>query len=817
MRKVKSLVVFFFLFVFLTPVEVPAEDNLEISITYGIEGKVQMGKGFPVTVKVSNKGDTVSGDLVFFSNPNYESVGNIVVPVEIPKGEATSIQVSLPGFSDNYFYSGPNNQRQSLVKFYENGWENGKEVELDGNTTKRPLIFPEQRLIIGVLSETPDSLNSLKTARYRSQPIEFINVSKDDLASESKGLEVFDVLMISNYQISNLSDQQIDALRDWVTSGGHIMFESNPLLEQHVGFNELILIEVEDQKSFSELHFLSSEKSEDLPNFDNVEISTGKLKENVEIVFADHSIPMVVNKDYGLGEITQFAFNIGSETLSKWDGYSTFWTEVLQKTVDKDMNGQQTYANEELSYRLGNIVETYPSSFIPVKTLVILFVIYLILIIPGLYFFLRKIDKREISWIIIPVVAIISSLAIFIVGAKDRIGGSQINNVSILSIDDKGYASGYGAFSLLTNSGGNYPITIKPNEFLAFPLYRYNGYDNPDISAVPMVEKGLNQTRISFSNVEYWSIRSAMGEINSIETGKLEADLWVENNKLKGTVTNNLLFDVDDAYLLSGSKAYPLGSVKAGETINVKSGIDTKNVQNIIGAPRSSVAKSAIPGFYNQNNYGGLTEPDSREKLVEWKKFGLLDSIMYFDIQPNSQKKPLLAAFTSEPITEISLEDKNLKEIHSLSVVTQGVDVELRSLSGSEFKLDQNAIIPEISIVSGSQSFIHHNGLSYGDNFVVVEQGEYQLTYQLPVEMGLNNIKINTMKLRHRTTEDTKYSIYNTNKEDFVPLADSQTTFKEDANDYISEDGKVVVKFEKSGISDSEITIPTLELEGEYE
>ncbi|WP_029191060.1 hypothetical protein [Ornithinibacillus scapharcae] len=251
MRLIKRLSLLLCLLFLLAPVEVPAEDSLEISITYGVDGKVQLGKGYPATVTVKNNGETISGDLVFFTNPNYETAGNMVVPVEFPKGEETTLQVSIPGLNENYHY-GTQNNKQQLVKFYEEGWESGKEVSLKGNTTKRPTFFQENRVVIGVLTENPDELNVLKTVRYNNDSIELLNLTKENLPSDATALEIFDVMVINNYQVSTLNDQQAQAIQDWVRAGGHIMLGSDPLLEQHEALHRLFLMEIEKQTSFEQ-------------------------------------------------------------------------------------------------------------------------------------------------------------------------------------------------------------------------------------------------------------------------------------------------------------------------------------------------------------------------------------------------------------------------------------------------------------------------------------------------------------------------------------------------------------------------------------
>ncbi|GIO26280.1 DUF7408 domain-containing protein [Ornithinibacillus bavariensis] len=803
---------------FLIPISISAEESIEVTVTYGVNGKVQVGKGFPMTVKIKNEGDAITGDLVFFAGPNYNMLGNNVVPVELSKGEESVITLASPGFNDYYSYY-PTNKKEQFIKFFEGGWERGKEIKLKGNTNLMPSIFPDNRLVIGALTDSPDSLNALKASRYNGEATEFLTITEDNIANESTALEVFDVILINNYNASKLSDEQIIAIKEWVRAGGHLMLGSDPSLQQHKGLQELFLLQINDQTSFENLEFLNSTKDSEkgeIPNFSQVEINKGILVEDTQVLYADHSLPMVMTKNYGLGEVTQFSFDVGSDTLIKWDSYPSFWSEFLQKAVDKDLSGQQLYMLEELSSRLGNVVEMYPSSFIPVKALVILFVLYLVLVIPGLYFLLKKIDKREISWIIIPAVSILSSIAIFIVGANDRLEGTQINNISLLSIDEEGMANGFSAFSILTNSGGDYPITIKPIEYQPLPINNYGFDDTSSFSEYPMIEKGRKQTKITFTNVEYWSTRSAMGPIQGIESGKLNTDLQIVDNKMLGFVTNSLQVDLEEVYLLSGSRVYELGKLKAGETVEVNIEINNKNneMQNLIGAPRTSIASSLYPG-HNSSPYGGSAGPKDKESLTEWKKFEMLDTLMTYDIHQKDLNRPLIAGYTSKSMTEVVSTSKQA-DINALTLFTQQVDVQIKSLKGGEFVLKSESMTPKLSIVSNT-GFIHYNGLLYAENFVDVENGKYQLTYQIPVQINMDNISLRNLLVRLSSGNGNSFQIYNAKEKEYITLDDNRVTFEENVNEFITDEGEIIITFEKNNDTDPQVYVPTLELKGEYD
>ncbi|MFD2045781.1 hypothetical protein ACFSTA_13685 [Ornithinibacillus salinisoli] len=816
MRSYIHFITVILFIIMLIPIQTFAEDKVEISVDYGFNGKVQMHKGFPMSITFKNNGENISGDLVIFSNPNYESLGSIVVPVELSKGDETTIHVSVPGNNGgNFNYNSQHDD--TFIRLYEGSWEDGNEIPLDGNTKFRASFFPDNRLVVGVLSNSFDSLNFLNLSKFNGESVELLQVEQDELPEDEKGLELFDVLIINDYNLSNASTQSQNAIKKWIQSGGHLMIGSNPFLQQQLGeLSELVLLHVDDKTSFKELSFLNDKESDVKSTFENVEFLTGTATDNTNVIYSENSLPIVLNKSYGLGEMTQFAFNIGNSSLTNTEVYQNWWSDVLRKTVNKNNSmGPTSYVQEDLVYLLGRIVDAFPSSFIPVNLLIVLFVVYLILLFPGLYFLLKKLDRREQSWFIIPVVAIVSSVAFFGVGAKDRISSSQINNVSILSIDDTGIASGYGAFSILTNSGGDYKLTVKPGEFNAFPRQTQNSNPSSAPFNYAMVENGQNQSTITFNDVEYWSIRSAYGDVNSIETGKINSKLRVEGQQLIGSLTSDLSIDLEEAYLLTGTEAYPLGKMEAGSTKDIQ--IDLKNINNNdwIGAPRSSViASKVVPGYYN-SNYHVNSGPTDKEELDEWKKYELLNLAMTKKVHQNDLDQPIIAGYTKDSYIDVNAEKKNTK-IKTTTLITQPIEVE--TAPKGEFSFSDGSLIPELSIFENSNGFIHHNGLENGEEFIAIEDGKYQLTYQIPNQLNKENIHLQMLKFRYTRGNGTTYHLFNAETEEFISLEEFNglVTFEENANEFLTKDGSIIIMFEKNGMNNPEIQIPSLDLEGEF-
>ena len=171
----------------------------------------------------------------------------------------------------------------------------------------------------------------------------------------------------------------------------------------------------------------------------------------------------------------------------------------------------------------------------------------MIILVPVLYFILKKIDKREHAWWIIPSLSVIMSAAIFGIGAKDRIANPQLNQMGMY-VNQQGYLSGYQAATLLSNRSGTYSLEIPKDQFKAVPSTNMASMS----SAEGVMEEKRKEYEIVFKDVEYWSSRTLYGDAKKGTDGSFQTNLTVDNNVLKGTIQNNYPYDFNDIVVWSG-------------------------------------------------------------------------------------------------------------------------------------------------------------------------------------------------------------------------------------------------------------------------
>ncbi|NMH72986.1 hypothetical protein HF078_07880 [Bacillus sp. RO2] len=791
---------------FLYPSYSNAETNLEVKVEFGVDNKVQMGKGHQIRIELVNKGDATKGDIVVFSSPTYNMAGSYVIPVEIEAGGSKTLELAVKGTSDHmsYNYSGT---RNDFVSFYEGGVEKGKEVKLKGNANAQPRYIGDNRVVLGVLSNNHDAVNFLKLVKYQNESMELLNINSENIPNESYGLELFDVLLVHDFPLATLTATQQEAIKDWVNNGGSLIFDTKVGLSQDLGnLQEFQLLDPTDETSLLKLNEKSS--------FPDLPIFTGNIiKKDATVLTRDGETPITLMMNVGTGTVTQITSNLASPLFGEWSELNTWWSSVLQKVTTKSPNHYKMPVMEELSHQLSPIGEAFPGSIVSVPLLIGAFAIYLILVIPVLYIILKRTDKREQAWWIIPAVAIFTSVAVFGIGAKDRISGTQVNESSILLLDNETEtASGYGVASILTNSGGDYKMETGENTTL-FPMtYGYN--ENFELMRNYAYVSSLSQgTEIKFNNVEYWSTRTSIGNVNALPLGKIEHAISMKDGKVQGTISNQMQYELKDAFILSGRNSEPLGDIKAGETVDLEYEVSGGNVANALTAPSSASATKAFSNFQSYYNQGPGANQIEKHELEDYKKFQMLDLLVNRKDIFSIASQPILVGYVTDGVMNTKVDGKSGKSNASHLVV---LPITITNSGGGSFSFTEEHLSPSVEVAEGETGMVHNNGLEFGETYVFLGGGTYDFTYSLPDMVDITKDEMREVKLKLRTRDGSvEYYIFN-HKTGEAELLENKSSITLEGNllDYFNEQGGITVRLRVPNNFDMDIQLPGVQVEG---
>ncbi|MCC8150170.1 MAG: MSCRAMM family adhesin SdrC [Lachnospiraceae bacterium] len=191
--------------------ETPADQQFAIEVTAGLGGYYKSGAALPLSVVLESAGENFEGVLrVIVPGVSYES-GAAAYEQDIMLSADTGKTISMS--VDNVSSS------SSLLLQVE---------DAQGNVLQEQAIalqaVASEKALVGILSDDFTALNyfdgrSLEINDY-SGSSQVVELSGDLLPEQSSGLDVLSYLIINSYDTSKLSEEQIEAIEEWVREGG---------------------------------------------------------------------------------------------------------------------------------------------------------------------------------------------------------------------------------------------------------------------------------------------------------------------------------------------------------------------------------------------------------------------------------------------------------------------------------------------------------------------------------------------------------------------------------------------------------------------
>ena len=775
-KKQWGIIIAMFVFcLFLPAVNASAAPELKVKVTAGFDGKAKFGKGAPITVEIENSGTSAFiGDMVIDTQQSYESGVGEVFPVEIGAGETKTVNFINPKIFDFNMY-GVNSKS---IFFYEGGWEKGKEIDHKGAQQITVAMYHDDTKIITAFTDNIDRLSALKGIRIanysNSQLIDASKIAAMKLPEEAAGWGPTDFVIVDEYAIADMSSVEQEALLNWVRSGGIVLFGASDHLKVESGIFAEHLPLTLDGKTVVGPAVLNEWTSRE--DFDKeVTIAKATLQPDAKVVYSNDSNILAASKSLGKGLVMQTTFSIGDEPFSKMHGAMAVW-KILLDTADQSINsgGMVPYYNdpmESLRWIIGNSNELFPSFKVSAPLLFGVIIFYIIIIIPVLYIILKRKDKREHAWWIIPAISIAVSVFIFAYGARDRIGQAQIQQTSVFDIEDDGRLQGYFVESILTNKAGDFVFT-SPEETTMSTYTPYSmGIFGPSSMGGnshkrAVLENSAAGSKLHLRDIGYWDVATVYGQTTLDPIGDFAIDLTVKDKQLTGEITNNFPFPVNDIAVWSGTTRIQVGDLGPGETLKVNETLKTSTLIR----KRSS----------NSSYMGQM--PATTDDLLKMRK----DSLIAFSGElMSADSKPALIGYTDTKVVPIELE--NTKAVtDSLTLLSQSFTPKVEF--SDSFTVDSEMMTMNL-ISEASNRMAHPAG--FGSNMYYFDEPVYIQTWQVPEDL-IEKVSIwKSMDISKIQNQLYTLQIWNNKTQSYDSLESERKMTLDSITDYVSEDGKV--------------------------
>lgn len=775
---------------FMLPVsQASAAPSLEVQATAGINGKAKSLSIVPLKITVKNKGSDFSGDMAIDVTHSYELGSALVLPVDLAEGEEKTYELYVNGLSNNNF------SNAKIFAFYDGGIEKGKKVEYKGTKQLQANILDSSATFIYTLTEKSDRLAAyLRLAQIApSNNVEVFNLNQlkeYTLPEEAQGYAMANIIAIDEFALADLSQKQQEALLKWVQDGGTLLLGASDQVEATAGvFKDYLPLILSQEKTAVSAASLTKMSDGGIFSKD-IEVYVASANEDSKPILTDGTTILAAKKNVGNGEVLQTTFSLGDNPLASMDGYAALTAKMLdiQNLTQQAMLADQSMLERVAAY-LRPVNEIFPSFEVSVSYMLVVIILYILIIGPILYFILKKMDKREHAWLIIPAISVGLSIVLFIFGAKDRIIQPQVQQSSIYKVNDDKSVNGYYIESILTNRGGDFVVEAD-NQTSAIALRQFNDFNGNlgDLHESSYIKEHANGSTLTLRDLSYWSVQSFAGKTAAKNIGKMEIDLTLKNEKLLGTIKNNFPFTLKDVTLLSGFNEVKLGDIEPNATLQVDKNIKTTVLQK--------------PNVYSNNGY---TYPTKKEEIdpvrIEQMKSMALSLV-------ENGELPVLTAWADQAIAGVELESS--ASMAPISYFIQPFEGKVE-LTGPFTMKHTN-----FSYTVDTQSLnANYEKLDEQLNEWRLTDGVYDVKATMPKDFIATIQSFNELSISNKDVGRMQVSIWNNQTSNFEQLTDKKQVLTENVEHYFNRNGEILMEIKYGPDQTGEpTTLPEVELKG---
>lgn len=407
-----------------------ASGSIDLSLTYGYQNIAKSGRFLPLDIKVANgTGQDIDGELVIELAADDGLMLRYSYPVSASAGRETKVRGTV-SMSDR------SSELHLLLKAKDGAVlaEKRVPVEIQGNGSE---------LLIGILSNRPQDLAYFRGVSIGGTVLKTrtVTLNPGDIPVTEEGLEQLDVMIISDFNMYRLTDEVVNAICEWVEEGGCLLLGTGRSGDRLGGFaKRLPEIRLGDPEQADV--DMGLKYSTDGPDGAVLSLPVRQVyAEDGTQAMQSGSLAVLTKLELGSGTVGITAYDLCDirDFCMEQMGYTD---ELLQALMGAARIGQAFAIDTEEngSYEtVKYLVSSEDPARIPSLTLYFLIAAaYLLLVGPGLYFYLRAKGLAALYPAGVILTAFLSALGLWVFGSGSRFEGPFINYAAVRELSGDG-------------------------------------------------------------------------------------------------------------------------------------------------------------------------------------------------------------------------------------------------------------------------------------------------------------------------------------------------------------------------------------------
>ncbi|MDE5952415.1 MAG: hypothetical protein K2H12_12660, partial [Acetatifactor sp.] len=316
----------------------------------------------------------------------------------------------------------------------------------------KDLLYQMSGVSVGILSDDYSALTYMDAGggslyiRGDTYPFYLMQLNWDNLRTYLDGLHF---LVIDQFNVSVLEEEDIRAIQQWVQDGGWLLVGTGAYVEQTLsGFDEDFLdiqvagiLEPTEENVFSENQNIygwysqySNYGDEDAVDFSQMTFAQLDYQSGGFSESRDHP---AIYRPIGEGAAAVYFCSMGDEQMQKLHGYTVedMYEELMRQSSSwrsLQSSTSMEYAGQRVLAFIGN-----SDTDVDLSLLKLLIGIYVVLAGPVLYLILRKCKKSEWYWVGVPTLGLAFILGVFLLGRGVRVNEAKVYSVTVQKADEE--------------------------------------------------------------------------------------------------------------------------------------------------------------------------------------------------------------------------------------------------------------------------------------------------------------------------------------------------------------------------------------------
>ena len=596
------------------------QTGISLSLHYGYQNTAKSGSYLPVSVEIGNHTeDAFSGTLeLSVSEPGGDRV-RYRYHAAAEAGQSVPLRATI---------SVTDGAERVFLRLLD---ENGNPVAETEETLS--IQGSAEELLIGILSNTPQELSYFRGLGISGTSLRTHTVSLNpaDFPETPEGLSQLDVILISNYDMSRLTEENVRVLWNWAESGGTLLLGTGGEQEP-IGGLAAYLDGLEMGLPETRMVDMGVQYATDSPDSASLQLEARSvyLPEGIQSMQSgDLAVLTTISAGSGIVGITAYDLCDIREFCIKQIDYP----DELLKSLLGSARLAQLAAESESSLRgyeaLSELVSLPDPARYPNMTVyLVIAAAYIVLAGPGMYLFLRKNGLVIYYSFSVLLLSAAVSAAVWFAGMRTRFDAPVVEYASLYErSDDK--ISETEILNVATPLRRQLTLSFAP-DYLIQPVLQGSSQEEDAATAAGDISAGVREngpeivigadtdkTYLTAEGLRPFESRVFAlhrdGDAAADAPG-VSADLSCFDDVLSGSITNESGETLQDVTLLMYGRIISVGTLMPGQTKDL-SGYTavygptdggTLCAEYITGADGLSAGQS------------GYTEALSRTRLLSW-------------------------------------------------------------------------------------------------------------------------------------------------------------------------------------------------------